>query len=157
VADPLREAIAEEARHVERQVACSALAQRMAANTWGWILYIVGVPTAALAAVAGASAIADNTTLAAALAIAAAVSSGVATFLNPAGLAGEHRKASTRFRAIENRARVFHEISCAGATPDEELAEKLSALVEEWNRADEESPHVAEVLYGRARRRSERS
>ena len=73
--EPVREAVSHEARHVEREIRLSAIAQRMAANAWGWILYVAGVPTA--------------------------------------------------------------------------------ALVEEGNRADEESPHVATLVYKRARKRSE--
>jgi hypothetical protein len=122
----------------------------MAANAWGWILNVVGVPTAALAAIARMSAIANNKALAAGFAIGAAVSSGVGTFLNPAGLTAGHRKASSKFRGMENRARVFREVSCTAVMTAEKLPVKLSVLVEEWNRADEESPHVATFPYKRA-------
>jgi len=149
-ADPFREAIWQEAVKVERKTATSSLAQRKAANWWGYLFYLVGTPTTALAALAGGSAVADNKRLAAALAIAAAITSSVWGFLNPGGKASEHRVASARFRKIENYARVFANVRWNSGATNAELEHELAELEAKWNEADADSPHVAQRLYTRA-------
>jgi hypothetical protein len=147
----IRAGIKEQAERVEEQTAISAVAQRRAAEAWGWIYYVVGVPATVLAALAGASALADYKVLAAVLALSSAVVSAVLTFLNPAGQASEHRKASSRFRSIQNRARLFASVACEDGKITE-LRAQLAELTEDWGAADEQSPHVVERIYRAARR-----
>ena len=144
-------AIVERARHIERETAISALAQRMAADRWGWIFYLLGIPSVVLAAVAGASALADHPNLAAGLALGAAVASAVTTFMKPGDQADAHRRSSSRFRSIENEARNFWEVQCAGAASTDELERDLDALTTKWNTENEEAPHVWSRLYNRAK------
>jgi len=148
-----RQAIEREAEEVERRTAISALAQRKAANWWGYLFYLVGAPTTALAAVAGGSAVANNTTLAAYLAIGAAVTSSLWVFLNPGGMAREHRIASCHFQALANRARVFANVGCVSGVSNSELRGELDQLVAESSKADEDSPHVAQHIYMGARKK----
>jgi hypothetical protein len=154
-ADRLGAAIESEAKRIERETGCSALAHRMATSSWRRVYFALGIPTTALAAVAGASALAHYRVAAAVFALAAAVASGLMTFMNPAGQIAEHRKASSRYRAIENRARVFWEITCASDTSTEGLRQELDQLVEEWNKTNDESPQLFETFQRRARRRIE--
>jgi hypothetical protein len=67
--DRVRAAIEAEAKRVERETGTSALAHRMATSVWRWLYLALGVPTTALAAVAGASALAHHRLLAAVLAL----------------------------------------------------------------------------------------
>jgi hypothetical protein len=154
--DEMRSSIRSEAQRIEQQTETSALAQRRAAETWGWIYYLVGIPATVLAAFAGASALADYRVLAAVLALSSAVVSGLLTFLNPGAQASDHRKASARFRTIQNRAHLFADVSCS---EDElpKLREEIRVLTEDWNVADEQSPHVVERIYRRAKRTVEQS
>ena len=149
--DPVRAAIEAEAKRVERETRIWALAHRMATSAWRWVYLALGVPTTALAAVAGASALAHHRVVAAVLALAAAVSSALMTFLNPAVQVADHRKAAGRYQAIENRARVLWEITCASDMTSDDLQKVLKLLVEDWNRAVDASPPIFERFYRRAR------
>jgi hypothetical protein len=153
--DLVRAAIEAEARRIEGETDSSALAHRMATSAWRWVYLALGVPTTAFAAVAGASALADQRVLAAVLALAAAVTSALMTFLNPAVQAADHRKASSRYRAIENRARVLWSITGASDVTTEDLQAALGGLVDDWNKAIDASPPLIERFDRRARRRLE--
>src|SRR5256714_6945763 len=152
-ADRVSAAIESEAKRIEQETGCSALAHRMATSAWRRIYFMLGIPTTALAAVAGASALAHYRVAAAVFAIAAAIASGLMTFMNPAGQVAEHRRASSRYRSIENRARVFWEITCASEMSTESLRDELGQLVEEWNKTNDGSPQLFETLHRRARPR----
>jgi len=149
--DKQRKGISDEARRVERETATSALAQRMAADAWGWIFYLIGVPTAILAAVAGAAALVDHKNVAAGLALGAAVTSALTTFMKPGEQAKEHRRASTDYRAVENKAREFWKVQCVGQASTQELQHRLESLISEWNDADTQAPHVVSRLYRKAK------
>ena len=151
-ADLEREAARREASHVQRKTAISALAQERAANLWGIIFYIVGAPTAALAALAGGSAVADKTTAAAVLAIMAAVSAGLWAFLNPGDRAALHRRASGLFRGVENHARVFVDVAYLSPASTSDLKSELDQLESEWNKVDKETPHVTGWIYKGAKK-----
>lgn len=144
--------VTSEAQRVEHETGVAALAHRMATNAWRLTFLALGVPTTALAALAGASALANYKVAAAVLALLAAVASSLMNFLNPSGQVAEHRKAAGRYRAIENRARVFWEITCAGSRDAGSLRRELLLLVEEWNKAVEASPPLFDRFWRRARR-----
>ena len=148
--DKLR-AIVERARHIERETSISALAQRMAANLWNSIFYLLGIPSVVLAAVAGASALADHPNLAAGLALGAAATSAVTTFMKPGEQADAHRRSSSRYRSIENEARNFWEVQCADTASADGLKRDLDALTTKWNKENEAAPHVWSRLYNRAK------
>ena len=126
----------------------------MATSAWRRIYFALGVPTTALATIAGASALADYRVVAAVFALAAAVSSALMTFTNPAGQVAEHRKASSRYQALSNRARLLGEISCAGGTGTDGLRQELDALIDEWTKSNEGSPPLFESLQRRAQRQT---
>ena len=149
--DPVRAAIEAEAKRVERETRIWALAHRMATSVWRWLYLALGVPTTALAAVAGGSALAHYRVVAAVFALAAAVSSALMTFLNPAMQVADHRKAAGRYQAIENRARVLWEITCASNMTIDDLQEVLNLLVEDWNEAIDASPPLFVGFYRRAK------
>src|SRR5947208_9613057 len=104
-ADRVRAAVESEAKRIERETGRSAIAHRIATSAWRRIYFVLGVPTTVLAAVAGASALAHYRIVAAVFALAATVASALMTFTNPAAQVAEHRDASGRYRAVENRAR----------------------------------------------------
>jgi hypothetical protein len=153
--DRVRAAIEAEAKRVERESGSSALAHRMATGAWRWVYLALGVPTTALAAVAGASALADYRIVAAVFALAAAVASALLNFLNPGVQVADHRKATGRYRAIENRARVLWEITCVSDMATESVQELLGQLVEDWNMAIDASPPLLDRFHRRARQRAQ--
>jgi hypothetical protein len=153
--DRVRAAIEAEAKRIERESGSSALAHRMATGAWRWVYLALGVPTTALAAVAGASALADYRIVAAVFALAAAVASALLNFLNPGVQVADHRKATGRYRAIENRARVLWEITCVSDMATEGVQELLGQLVEDWNMAIDASPPLLDRFHRRARQRAQ--
>jgi len=153
--DRVRAAIEAEAKRIERETESSALAHRLATNVWRWVYLALGVPTTALAAVAGASALSHHRVLAAVFALSAAVSSALMTFLNPAVQVADHRKTAGHYRAIGNRARVLWEIGCVGDMTTESLQEALTRLVEDWNKTIEASPPLFERFHRRAEQRAQ--
>jgi hypothetical protein len=152
--DRVGAAVESEARRIERETACSAFAHQMATSAWRKIYFALGVPTTVLAAIAGASALAHYSIAAAVLALLAAVASALMTFTNPAGQVAEHRKASSRYQAVANRARLLWEVSCAGATGADGLRQELDELIEEWSKTNEGSPPLFESLHRRAQRQT---
>jgi hypothetical protein len=127
----------------------------MATSAWRWIYFALGVPTTVLAAIAGASALAHYRIVAAVFALAAAVASALMTFTNPSGQVVEHRKASSRYQAAANRARLLWEVRSVGETDTESLRQELDELIKEWNETNEGSPPLFESLRRRARRQAE--
>jgi hypothetical protein len=148
-------AVESEARRIERETACAARAHRMATSAWRRIYFALGVPTTALAAIAGASALGHYRVLAAVFALAAAISSALMTFTNPAEQVAEHRKASSRYQAVANRARLLWEVSCVGEAGTESLRQELDELIEEWSKTSEGSPPLFESINRRAQRQAE--
>jgi hypothetical protein len=127
----------------------------MATSAWRWVYLALGVPTTALAAVAGASALAHHRVAAAVFALAAAIASALMNFMNPAGQVADHRRATSRYRSIENRARILWEVMCASDTATEPLQAELRQLVEDWNETIDGSPPLFERFHRRARERRE--
>jgi hypothetical protein len=153
--DATAAAIDSEARRIERETGCAALAHRMATSAWRKVYFALGVPTTALAAVAGASALAHYRITAAVLALLAAIASALMSFTNPAGQVAEHRRASAGYQTIANRARLLWEISCVGETGIESLRQELDELIEGWSKTNEGSPPLFESIRRRARQRTE--
>ena len=130
-ADRVGAAVESEARRIEHETTC-----------------------AALATIAGASALAHYRVMAAVFALAAAVSSALMTFTNPAGQVAEHRRASSRYQALANRARLLSEVGCSDGTDTESLRQELDELIDEWSKSNEGSPPLFESLRRRAQRRT---
>jgi hypothetical protein len=126
----------------------------MATSAWRRIYFALGVPTTALATIAGASALAHYRVVAAVFALAAAVFSALMTFTNPAGQLAEHRRASSRYQALANRARLLSEVGCADGTDTAGLRQELDVLIDEWSKSNEGSPPLFESLRRRAQRRT---
>ena len=151
----LRENIIKEARRIEEDSLYSAKGQFLAASVWGNVRLFIGLPTAAMAAVAGASALAEfdsHNVVAGVLAIVVTGLTAITTFLNPNERASAHLKAGNRFNSLRNSARIFHEIDCLGTGPDEDLAQRLTELANERDRLNEDSPQIPGWAYRWAKR-----
>lgn len=88
------------------QTRIAASAQTSLARRWSRVNLVLGLPSAVLAAAAGAAAFAQlaGNVLAGVLAIAAAVLSATLVFLNPAPRATKAESAANRYRAIHDEA-----------------------------------------------------
>jgi hypothetical protein len=74
----IREQLVREVTALERIIALSSKGQFAAASFWSQLHLLLGLPTAALAAISGATALANHTQLAAALALGVSVAAAIA-------------------------------------------------------------------------------
>lgn len=150
MATSIRDAIRLDALNIEAQAATFAISQRRATNIWGYMVYALGAPTGVLVAVAGLSAVTANTTAAVVFAILATISASLMNVMNPATKEAEHKAATSRFRAIENRARAFVDLDLMSDASDLVLRKKFDELLRTFNEADVKSPDVADRLFTKA-------
>lgn len=150
--ESLRIALRTEAFRVEEDALYSARAHFEAASQWDHIHYRMGVPTTVLAAVAGGSAIAEYTVIAAVVGICVTVLSALSVFLNPSERSAQHHNAGTRFNEVRNLARVFREIDAQTAVGEASLVDRLKALGAQRDELNKASPQIPRWAFERARR-----
>ena len=151
----LRENIIKEARRIQEDSLYSAKGHFVAASVWGNVRLFIGLPTAAMAAVAGASALSDfdsHNVVAGVLAIIVSGLTAMTTFLNPNERASAHLRAGNRFNSLKNAARTFRGIECLGTRPDEDLAGCVKELAKERDRLNEDSAQIPGWAYRWAKR-----
>jgi hypothetical protein len=149
----LQETLASEASRIEEDALYSARGHFEAARGWSRLHYWLGIPTVVFASVAGASAVAENTTTAAALGILVAVLSALSTFLNPSDRSHQHHVAGTRFNEIRSKARVFREIEMKTPGSDPAvLVDTVKMLGGQRDEVNKASPQIPRWAFGRARK-----
>lgn len=141
----LAEQIVREAQRVEEDSLYSAKGHFVAARYWRRFHFIIGVPTAILAAVAGASAfskMSNGGTVAGVLAIIVTALTAVSTFLNPNEKATAHLNAGNRYNSLRNRARIFREIEVRAGEPEGALLKRLNEMAAQRDELNQNSPPI---------------
>jgi hypothetical protein len=129
--------------NLERDSGNREWGHKLAADFWARVHLILGIPSVALAAAAGTSALAefDNSNLiAGVLALAVAVLSALATFLNPNRTAELHRRASAKYHSICSRARRLYRIDPYAGRSLDDLRLTLIELTDEFDAQVASSP-----------------
>ena len=108
--------------------------------------------TSLLAAAAGVSALNQYETVAAGLAISAAVLTALITFLAPDNVGAAHHKAGTRYNILRGKLRRLHRIDLADGVYTDEQRTLLETLAEEKAKIMETAPHIGRFAYGLAKR-----
>src|SRR5205823_4224014 len=106
-----------EADRVEEDTLYSAKGHFEAAKDLNRLHLAIGIPSTALAAVAAGFARSNYPLIAATLAAAVAVATGLLTFLKPSDRASQHTHAGNAYKAVSNRARIFREVDCRSPSP----------------------------------------
>lgn len=150
--EKLRVAIAKEASRVEEDALYSARGHFEASRVWTKAHYWIGVPTSILAAIAGASALSHETTVAGVIGITVAALTALSTFLNPSKRAQQHQAAGAAFNEVRNRARVLREIDIQAGQDEVRLAESLKQLGAHRDELNKASPGIPRWAFERARR-----
>lgn len=150
--DTLRTNLAREAMRVEEDCLFSAKGHFEASSQWKRIHLWIGIPATILAAVAGASLIIDHVNFGAILAVAVAILSGLATFLNPSEKAAAHHSSGTSFNKLKNQARVFREIDLPGPDTTENLSFRLKSICADRDNLNAVSLQIPRQAFERARR-----
>jgi hypothetical protein len=115
------------------------------AQFWGIMYYGLGALAAVIAAVAGVSAIADNSTLAAVFALVSAFLTSLTTFLHSDSKTQRYRQTSLKYAAVGERADhlLRYDIPNAASERDRRrLQAKLDGLDNELERIRRASPPV---------------
>jgi hypothetical protein len=135
--------IVAEAMNLEQDSGNREWGHKLASDFWMKVHLGLGLPSIALAAIAGTSALAefDNSNLIAGLlALAVAVLSALATWLNPNRTAELHRRASARYHSICRRARQLHRIDPYAGRSLDDLRLTLYELAAEFDEQVASSP-----------------
>lgn len=151
----IKENLVKEARRIEEDSLYSAKGHFVAANFWTNFHLWIGVPTAILAALAGASALSqfDNQNIIAGiLAIIVTALTAVTTFLNPNEKVNSHRNAGNKYNSLRNKARIFCEIDSSGENSDQELIRQLKELAKRRDELNQNSPQIPRWVYKKARK-----
>lgn len=141
----IRENIIKEARRIEEDGLYSAKGHFVAADFWTNIHLWIGVPTAILAAIAGASALSqfnNHNVIAGILAIVVAALTAVTTFLNPNEKANIHLSSGNSYNALKNKARIFCEIDSRSGDLYENIISQFRDLANQRDNLNKKSPQI---------------
>ncbi len=155
VAEPTRIKIVEEAKRIENDTSYSAKGHYEAAEYWTRFHLMIGIPTAILSAVAGASALAqfdNHSIIAGFLAIVVTALTAVATFLNPNEKANSHQSVGNKYNALRNKVRVFCNIDSLVESSEQELIKQLKELAKQRDELNQDSLPVSTWAYKKAQK-----
>jgi hypothetical protein len=143
-----------EAKRIEEDTLYSSKRHFEAAAIWNRVNLSLGLPSAIVSALAGASALSTfdhHGEVAAFLALFVAAATGTLTFLNPSDRASTHQAFGNRYNELRNRSRIFAELEAPGAERAELLATlgELNALRDALNG---EAPQAPKRAFERARK-----
>lgn len=151
-----REAIRVELDRLEESAKWSSQGQFEQAKRWRGVNLSLGIPTSVLAAVAGATALADvaNGLVAGILALLAAAFGAVLTTVNASHRQNQASGAANAYLEIQTKARQFREIDLAYAPLDDARAElaELTARRDEQNKTAEP---ISKAAYKKAKKNIE--
>ncbi len=147
--------IIREARRIEEDCLYSAKGHFYTAQFWTNLRLWIGIPTAILAAISGASALShfdNHNILAGILAIIVTSLTAVSTFLNPNEKAMLHHKSGNKYNSLRNKSRIFCEIDIDTITDDNDIVQQLKILNQEKDGLNLKSPQIPKWAYSKARR-----
>lgn len=116
---------------------------------------LLGVPTTLIAAAAGAFALSNHTSIAGALAVAAALTAALQTFIGAAERAARRQRSGTAYTQLRNEARIFLNVDRPHLN-HEEARERLRVLATRRDELNRENVPVPDWLFQRARKKIER-
>lgn len=153
-----KSAVAEAARQLAVDVMYSEKGQFADARMWRMWHRWLGLPSAALAALAGAAFLADwwGDVAPAIAAFASAAVTAVVTFLKPEEVATRHHNAGVTYGGLRRRLRHFVQIEC-GLTDRlaSDLAATLDTITQEVNALQSEALPISKGAYRAAKKEIE--
>jgi hypothetical protein len=152
-----KDEIIKEAKRIEESTLYSSKAHFAAAQFWANSHLWIGIAISVVSAVAAVFTFSDSYQVAVGiLALAIAMLSAVATFLNPNEKAATHLIAGNNYDTLCTRSRIFWAIECwKEGNTEQILTEKLRDLCDERNKLNQSFPQIPGWAYSRARRRIE--
>lgn len=144
--------IVDEAKRIEEDATYSSKSHFEAASFWQRAHYWLGIPSALLSGIAGASALSSmnhHEVIAGVLALIVAVLASLNVFLNPQQKAATHQRAGTDYAALRNNARIFHSVECPSHPDAIARLKELGDLRDSLNR---KAPGISRRFFERARK-----
>jgi hypothetical protein len=145
--DPLTE-ISREASRIEEAAKYAGQTQFSSSKFWRGANLVLGVPAAALAAIAGATGLSEtvDARAVALIALIAAALTATMTTLNAAQRSEQSRAAANAYLSLQSDARVFREIDLLGMQRDE-ARQRLNELIERRSTINDTAPVPAFIAY----------
>ena len=144
--------ICNEAARLEEDVLYAEKQHFSMATVWSAMHFLLGLPSAVLAAFAGVKAISAEPQTAAALAIASAALTAILTFLDPGKKAALHHNAGVLYSGIRGRIRRFRLLDVPGVTDTGKNRAALEEMATEKSKLMQSSPHIGGLAYALAKR-----
>jgi len=151
------EAIVKEAKRIEENCLYTSKSHFAAAHFWTNFHLWIGIPTAILAAIAGAIALAEfqhHNVVAGAISIIVAILTAVATFLNPKENSKSYLTAGNNYDSLLTRVRIFWTIDCRRENSIELLSDRIRDFSQERDRLNRDSPQPPKWMRIRNRNRN---
>lgn len=144
--------ITKEAARLEEDALYAEKQHFSMATVWSAIHFIIGLPSAVLAALAGVKAISDEPQTAAVLAISSAALTALLTFLDPAKKAAYHHNAGVLYSSLRGRLRRYRFLDVPGGIDAAALRSELEGLALQKSKLMQSSPHIGGLAYFMAKR-----
>ncbi len=144
--------IGQECSRLEEDAVHSSKAHLATAARWSTVHLFLGIPSTLVAALAGVSALQQNTQVAAVLALTAAVLTGISTFLNPERRASSHLAAGSRYLELRNKTRLFRSVQLGDIQEPGVATEKLVALCTRRDELNSDSPQIPRWAFKKAKK-----
>ncbi|HSI49168.1 MAG TPA: SLATT domain-containing protein [Ideonella sp.] len=148
---PLSVSLHDESLRIEEDCTHSAKSHFNAADTWRRRHYWLGIPGTIFAALAGAALIKDYAIAAQLLSVAAAILTGLLTFLKPSDRASQHKQVADQYLSLRNDTRVFRNVRATSLDADE-ASNRLEALSKRRNDLNQSSPEIPRRAFEAARK-----
>ena len=143
----IHEIIKSECTEIEQEAAVDAYAHFLAGRYWDKAHMFLGLTSTCVAAAASVTAFTNNPKTAAAIALLAAISSGINAFLSPGDRASSHNRATVIFTEIRRNANLLRDVDAPLSQDDdpktvEKLADRLRDLASKMTEADQNAPGI---------------
>jgi len=141
-----RQLLIDEAKRLEEDLLWSMTSCFQIATWWRLLHWVIGVPSVVAAAITGLKAVkAGDPETIAMFAVASAILSALATFMNPSRSAREFHNAGVRCSALKGKLRRFWQIDAT--VEDPALRKTLEKLADEKSHLMETMPHTGGLAY----------
>jgi hypothetical protein len=151
----VQDPIAAEVSRIHEDAEYTGQANFIAAVWLSRVNLLLGIPTTLIAAAAAAFALSNHTSVAGALAVAAAVTAALQTFIGAAERAARRQHSGTAYTQLRNEARIFLNVDRPQLSPDA-AREGLRVLAARRDELNRENVPVPEWLFKRAQKKIER-
>ena len=152
MSDEIKNKLISEAKRIEEDALYSFKGHHNAAESWKYVHYWVGIPTAILAALGSASAFSEENIIAGVLGIIVASLTALSTFLDPSGKQNNHKASGDAFGVLKNQARLFYEIEISIGSDAHKLQEILKSLALKRDELNSTSPTIPRKAYMKAKK-----